>query len=303
MRSYVLFQEYIWLVNIIHRTRKISFEEINRKWLETEMSEGVSMARSTFNRHKDAIQDMFGIYIECDKKDGFKYYIGNVEVLEADTIQNWMLSTLSVNNILSESRAVYDRILLEMIPSDGDALHCFIDAMKRSVRIHVRYRRYGVDTESEMILDPYCVKLFSRRWYALVKFPDAKGLFTLAFDRILLLEATEEKFEFNRHFIPVQHFQECYGIVHDEKVPLERIVIRAIGRESFYMRDLPLHHTQKEIFSNEEYTDFELFLRPTPDFFSPLLARGAAIKVMKPQWIADELKRLHQEAVELYKSS
>ena len=119
MRSYTLFQEYIWLVNIIHRARGITFGEINRKWLETEMSEGISLARSTFNRHKDAIQDMFGIYIECDKKNGFKYYIGNEEVLDEDSIQNWMLSTLSVNNILSESKSVHDRILLESIPSDG----------------------------------------------------------------------------------------------------------------------------------------------------------------------------------------
>ena len=38
MRSYTLFQEYIWLVNIIHRAHGITFGEINRKWLETEMS-------------------------------------------------------------------------------------------------------------------------------------------------------------------------------------------------------------------------------------------------------------------------
>ena len=88
MRSYTLFQEYIWLVNIIHRAHGITFGEINRKWLETEMSEGISLARSTFNRHKDAIQDMFGIYIECDKKNGFKYYIGNEEVLDEDSEVN-----------------------------------------------------------------------------------------------------------------------------------------------------------------------------------------------------------------------
>ena len=145
MRSYTLFQEYIWLVNIIHRAHGITFGEINRKWLETEMSEGISLARSTFNRHKDAIQDMFGIYIECDKKNGFKYYIGNEEVLDEDSIQNWMLSTLSVNNILSESKSVHDRILLESIPSDGENLHRFIDAMKRGLRIIVRYRRYMTD--------------------------------------------------------------------------------------------------------------------------------------------------------------
>lgn len=169
MRSYTLFQEYIWLVNIIHRAHGITFGEINRKWLETEMSEGISLARSTFNRHKDAIQDMFGIYIECDKKNGFKYYIGNEEVLDEDSIQNWMLSTLSVNNILSESKSVHDRILLESIPSDGENLHRFIDAMKRGLRIIVRYRRYTSEYETSMKVEPYCVKLFNRRWYGLVK--------------------------------------------------------------------------------------------------------------------------------------
>ena len=50
MKPYVLFQQYIWLVNIIHRYRKLSFEEINRHWLTTELSEGIPMARSSFNR-------------------------------------------------------------------------------------------------------------------------------------------------------------------------------------------------------------------------------------------------------------
>ena len=57
------------------------------------MSGGVSIARSTFNRHKAAIEDIFGIIIECDKRDGFRYYIDNSDVLSGESIQNWMLST------------------------------------------------------------------------------------------------------------------------------------------------------------------------------------------------------------------
>ena len=96
-----LFKEYIWLVNTIRRAKRISLAEINDKWVETDMSGGVEMARTTFNRHKDAIQDIFGIYIECDRKNGYRYYIGNPEVLEDDTVQNWMLSTLSLSNVVS----------------------------------------------------------------------------------------------------------------------------------------------------------------------------------------------------------
>ena len=50
MKSYILFQQYIWLVNTIYRNGKISLEDLNRKWVDTDMSEGVPMARSTFNR-------------------------------------------------------------------------------------------------------------------------------------------------------------------------------------------------------------------------------------------------------------
>lgn len=302
MKSYALFQQYIWLVNTIHKYKKLTLDEINQHWLDTDMSEGLPIARSTFNRHRDAILDMFGVIIECDKKDGFRYYIYNTEVLEEDSIQNWMMSTLSVNSILSESKGVYDRILLEQIPSDGDNLHKFIDAMKRGVRIKVGYRKYGSKgVKSTMTLEPYFVKLFKRRWYAVVKFsePDAM-FFTLAFDRIVYLEISDEKFTYNKEFDPAGWFKDSYGIVRDSDVPAEKVVIRAYGKEANYLRDLPFHHSQREVCKDEDFSDFEMWLSPTSDFWTPLLSRGSAIKVMQPQWLADEIRRMHIEAAKLY---
>lgn len=301
MKSYALFQQYIWLVNIIKRYKKLTFEEINRQWLKTDMSEGMPLARSTFNRHRDAVLDMFGLIIDCDKKDGYTYYISNAEVLQEDSIQNWMLSTLSVNSILAESKGVYDRIILEQIPSDGDNLHKFIEAMECGVRVSVGYKKYGTNEVKEMLLEPYFVKLFNKRWYALVKYPepDAK-LFTLAFDRIVSLELTDEKYVYDNDFDPAGWFRNCYGIVRDNTVEVENIVIRAFGKEVNYMRDLPLHSSQKEVVCTEKYSDFELMLSPTADFWTPLVSRGPAIKVLEPQWLADEIKRLHLEAVKLY---
>ena len=303
MKTYSLFQEYIWLVETIHKAGRLTLDEINKRWLRTEMSEGVSLARSTFNRHRDAILDMFGIIIECDKKDGFRYYIDNDYVLEEDSIQNWMFSTLSVNSVLAESKGVHERILLERIPSDGENLHKFIEAMKRGMRIKVNYRRYGAEaSNSSMKLDPFFVRLFNKRWYGLVKFPEPTGnLFTLAFDRIVSLELTDEKFDYPKDFDPAGWFRDCYGIVRDPEVPVEKVLIRAFGREVNYLRDLPLHTSQVEVEKAEDYSDFQLTLSPTADFFSPLLSRGAAIKILEPKWLADEIKGLHQAALDLYK--
>ena len=72
MNPPALFKEYIWLVNTIHSAKRISLAEINERWQRTEMSEGMPLSRTTFNRHKDAIEDIFGIYIDCDRRDGYR---------------------------------------------------------------------------------------------------------------------------------------------------------------------------------------------------------------------------------------
>ena len=100
MDTYTKFKEYIWLVNTIYQARSITLAEINEKWLQTEMSEGIPLSRTTFHRHRIAIEEIFGLYIDCDRKNGNKYFIGNDYVLQDDSVQNWMLSTLSVSNLL-----------------------------------------------------------------------------------------------------------------------------------------------------------------------------------------------------------
>ena len=60
MTTPTLFKEYVWLVNTINQARSITLNDINKKWLKTEMSGGVELARSTFARHKVAIEEIFG---------------------------------------------------------------------------------------------------------------------------------------------------------------------------------------------------------------------------------------------------
>ena len=65
-------------------------------------------------------------------------------------------------------------------------------------------------------------------------------------------------------------------------------------------RDLPFHHSQREIGSGEDWTDFEYILRISSDFYTPLLSRGPNIKVLQPQWLAEEIRQQHLKAVGLY---
>lgn len=241
MRTQAKFKEYIWLVNTINKAQSISFADIQKKWLETDMSEGIELARSTFNRHKDAIEDIFGIYIECNRKNGYKYSIGNPEALESDSIQNWMLATLASNNIISECVSLQDRIVLETVPYEGENLKLILDAMKRNIKITILYKRYGNTNAKSYTIEPYCIKLHKQRWYVLGHFhyteaeaqevKDYYALFSL--DRIKSIESTDIKFEITQDFNAQDYFKEYYRVLIGDGTSVERIRFRAYDYEQY----------------------------------------------------------------------
>ena len=299
MATTTQYREYIWLINTIKRAGRITFAELSQKWAESELSGGIKLSRTTFNRHRDAVLDMFGIIIDCDKRDNYSYYIANQEVLNENTVQNWMFSTISVGNILSDGLSVQNRILLENVPSGGAHLQTVIKAMKESLMISAEYRRYDAAEPKKFLMMPYCVKLFRQRWYALCRHRNGFfGVFSL--DRFVRVEVSDQHFDIDPDFDAAEYFSECFGIVSEVNAPAERIVLRAYESERYFLRDLPLHHTQQEIVTEENYSDFEIFMRPTFDFSAHLLSRGIMLKVLEPQWLADEIYNMHVEAAEMY---
>ena len=83
-------------------------------------------------------------------------------------------------------------------------------------------------------------------------------------------------------------FSQMYGVVLSGENDACRIEIRAYGGHAHYLRSLPLHHSQREISTGEEYTDFEYFLAPTYDFLMALLGMGTMVEILKPTEFRDK---------------
>ena len=97
----------VWIVETIYRAHKISFEELNHRWMDNvDLSGGEEMLKRTFHKWKWNIFDIFGLSIECEKVAPYKYFIANVDDMKSDSIQNWLLSTLSVSNSLLENKSI-----------------------------------------------------------------------------------------------------------------------------------------------------------------------------------------------------
>lgn len=304
MRHSFIFKQYTWLVDTIRRARRIDFRSISNKWQETEMSGGLPLSRTTFNRQRDGILDMFGLVIECEKRGVSRYFIMNEQVLKDETVANWMLSSLSINMLLYEKKRIFERILIEQIPSADSHLDTILKAMYENRKVKMKYSRYGSDEVKESIACPYCLKLFSRRWYVVMAMESKKRqeqlLVVYSLDRIMHIEMLDEKFVLPEDFSAADFFKECFGVVVGDGTEAQTIRLRAFGRERFSLKDLPIHHSQRLIAEREDYADFELHLRPTADFKAYLASRGQWLVVLSPQTLAEEIMQIHEEAINKY---
>ena len=281
--------KYVWLVETLYRAKKITLKEINRKWTETELSEGEEIPRRTFHTWKNTVEEMFGLVIMCDKSDGDRYYIENREALEDDSLQRWLLNTMSVSNTLLENKSLSDRILLENIPSGQDFLDTVMAAMKKSKVLEITYKGYWREHESTFRVAPYCVKLFRQRWYLVGNSVYEGKIRIYSLDRVREVRLLEETFKYPKKFSPENYFKGCFGIIRDEECPIKTVKVKVSADQANYLRSLPLHPSQKELEHTDEYSIFSVEVRPTFDFQQELLWNGDALEVLEPLWLRQEL--------------
>lgn len=139
-------------------------------------------------------------------------------------------------------------------------------------------------------VEPYCLKMFQKRWYLLGKSINDGKMRIYGLDRLENVELTTERFSMPKDFNAKEYFSTFFGIVTDESVAIERIAIRAYKQHQQYVRSLPIHSSQKELYACDAYADFELKLRPTYDFIMKLLHAGTMIEVMEPESLRKTMK-------------
>lgn len=294
-------KKYVWLVETIYKAKKISLKEINSKWLETDLSEGLEIPRRTFHTWRNEVEDLFGIEIQCDKTDGDRYFIEDRDKLKNNSLQSWLLNTMSVNNMLLENKTLSDRILLENIPSGQDYLSIVTDAMKKSKVLEITYKGYWSEHEHTFLVAPYCVKLFRQRWYLVGNsvYEDKIRIYSL--DRVLNASLTEEPFKYPKDFSPEVYFQDCFGVIRDDETEVETVKLKVNADQSNYLRSLPLHPSQEEIETSDDYSIFTLRVRPTFDFYQELLKNGETLEVLEPTWLRKDFKDIVKRMAALYK--
>ena len=284
------FDRYVWLIDTINRHGHISFKDISYLWAHSPVNKlGENyLPERTFHNHREAILDTFGIEIKCDRSLG--YYIANSDDLEGDGIRQWLLESLSLNNLLNESSDMRDRILFEKIPSAQRWLSTIVNAMRDGKMLRMTYKSFWRDEPKEYETHPYCLKLFKQRWYLLAWNPYFERMTIYAVDRIYGIDIqTNKRFKMPEDFVPSEFFDNYYGIIANTESKVQRVVLKLSAGQANYLRSLPLHWSQEETERQNDYSLFELHLCPEFDFQQELLSMGEDVEVMEPLWFRKEM--------------
>ena len=299
---------YGWLVGKLEH-RKMTMREIRDEWAEAANNvNGEELTDRTFHRNREEINSMFGIEIYCDKGDGCRYAVRRDECASTDNT-DWMLSALRISS-LGDMLKYHGKVMLEKAPGNSEYLDDILSAIDKRHTLRFRYTT-AYDCVRDMMLAPCFVRLFHQRWYVISNAVtdgggDDYNPRVLPFDRISDMEVVYTKRDLPREvkekLTPDSFYDDCFGIIHQDEVDAQDVVIRAFYPEYNYLNEVRLHESQTVICEGKDYVDYKLHLRPTRDFIQELLWHGRKITVLSPESLRQEMITILKDMTESYSS-
>ena len=312
---------YSWLIGLLDSAH-LTFEEIADEWKEARGNQDKDVLdKRTFHRYRENIRSQFGITVECDKSDGYRYYLKR-DPIANDDVTEWMLSSLRLAS-LGDMLKFHNKVMLDTPPYNTEYLDDILAAIDKQYLLKFKYVS-GFGAESDIVLQPAFVRYFKQRWYVIgvkkqrsasegeanssAEVDVRKLVRCLPFDRISFLKVICEKHplskEMKKFLTPDNYYEDCFGIYRMEDVPVEKIRIRAFYPEYNLIEEVPLHESQQKVKESKDgmFWEYTLTVRPSRDFLQELLWHGRNIIVLKPESLRQEMISILKDMTKSYET-
>ena len=295
-----LLQKYIWLVQTFIRAGEngLSLEEIIDKW---EMRFDSDYSRRTFNNHRGAVEEVFGIVIGCNRSTN-RYFIKAGEDISDESAENaWLINSFTVNNMLRLSKEkLQGRVSVEDIPSGHMHLTEVMEAMTENLEVVMEYHKYTSEESETLTIWPYAVKEFAKRWYIIAYCKEREGLRVYGLDRVKNMKVTGKKFRMKNGFDVDELFATSFGIYLPEDKG-QIITFKCSEREAKFLRDLPIHSSQEEVRKDGDNVIFSIFVCPDKNLIMEICKHGSRIEILSPAEVRDAVREELAKALAQYK--
>ncbi len=305
--------KYIWLIQTLTAAggRGLTFKELDVKYTTRF---GQAYSRRTFNNHRLAVEDIFGVDIDCDRRVNRYYIPYGKDVLDNDESIGWLINTFTVSSLLTLGKErLSGRVSVEEIPSGQKHLTTIMQAMEDGRELEIRYGKYNSPSRVTLHLQPFAVKEHERRWY-LVAYcheravssadgnDDKRAWRVYGLDRIDSIRMTDVSFKMPKGFDVEELFSQSYGIYFPK--PDQRPVtvrFKVTDEEASYIRDLPIHRSQvEEGKAIGGGRIFRIRVIPNRNLTMEFCRHAGRLEVISPEEVRGEVKDEIEKAYKSY---
>ena len=304
----LLLKRYLWLVDTLRKFPEgLTLAEINDKWSHSELYRDCGEAeidRRTFYNHRMAISEQFGIDIDTVKAGQYSRYKIDYDTLNPNQTIDWLLSTIATENLITQSRNLSDKILLEPADKGVTHLNVITEALKSNLILDIDYQSFHIGSPAykSVLIEPLALKMFKRRWYLLSRKAPYGDIRLYALDRMNACKLTGERFDYPAGFSPAEYFSNYFGVSTDGYTSKpSRIVLRAHRELPRYIESQPLHQTQEIDSVGDGYTDFSYYLIPAFDFVQEILLHCELLEVLSPLSLRQRVAEILHKSANFYK--
>ena len=292
----------LYLINLLERKGAMTLKEINESYQYSSIYEGGDILPRTFLRYKDFIEENFPCYIEFNARTG-KYELHRHKGLygEDDSLFDYLLSAYHIEGMTELALKHRDKIMLTEAPTGVENVQIILEAIDKKKGIECDYYSFNKKTVKHQLLIPYFLRTWEQRWY-LVAEPDNHhhGQSVFALERMDNIRLKKEEMLPSKKITADEFFDGSFGVNHSDDQKPERILIKVYNTQVEYVRALPIHESQKEIETTDEWSIFEYRLVPCFNFYQQLLWHRERLEVLEPLYIREEMKKTIEKMLDCY---
>lgn len=286
----------LFIINLLKRRGPMTLDDINRSFRNSHLYDK-NIEPRTFARYKDYIAVNFPYYIEYNARIR-KYELLRHKTVygEDNSLYDYLLSAYHVEGLSELAIKHQDKIFMSGVPTGVENVHIILEAIDRQRGLECDYYSFNKKTVKHQTVIPAFLKTWEQRWYLVAQPANQEhGLSVYALERMDNVRLTDERMVRSVKTTPEEYFDGSFGVNHSDCQKPESIKIKVYGAQVDYVRALPIHESQKEIETTDEWSIFEYRIVPCFNLYQQLLWHRERLEVLEPLCVREAMKTIIED--------
>lgn len=303
-------KKVLWIYNQIVESKGISLKALQDKWEVNWVDDGKPLPTSSFRKYKNNIEELFNVSITCTTEgQSYVYTIKKSDISDKSPSAEWLAQMLSIEFSWNSMMPIRNRIVLDKAPIGGKYISTITEAISESKSLEIEYQSFYDSKPRIVEVDPFWLKMYNQRWYLVANLTqdtdDEKEQkidpHPYSLDRIKWMKITDKSFKYPKELTAESHFKDSVGITVDMEYDIETVQFKVYGTQQNYVATLPIHPSQSVMEQTDEYTIFQMVVRPSYELFEKLIAQQYHLEVLSPKWIREEMASIIDDMAKRYR--